>query len=302
MSIVPEVVCKILNNYESDNQGSKLNLARMLMHGKLAGTGKLLILPVDQGFEHGPGKSFSINPLSYDPGYHFQLAVDANLSAYAAPLGMLENGIKCVNTMPLILKMNSSNALSLGGEPDQAITASVDDALRLGCVAVGLTLYPGSQNYNSMVEEAREIIKEAKCYGLAVVVWSYPRGGELSKSAETSLDVVAYGAHMACLLGAHIVKVKAPSNQVEYDKECYHDIDSLKERVKIIKQACFGGRRLVVFSGGNNKDEDLILEEVSAIKDGGGDGSIIGRNSFQRPKQEALSLLNKITTLYKNNV
>ena len=294
------IINTILSNYESDNPGSKTNLARMLMHGKLRGTGKLLILPVDQGFEHGPAKSFAANIQAYDPSYHYQLAVEAGLSAYAAPLGMLESGINYGDILPLILKMNSADSLS-GKEPDQAITASVHDALRLGCVAVGFTLYPGSDNYHSMVEEVREIIKEAKYYGLAVVVWSYPRGGKITKSAETTLDIIAYGAHMACLLGAHIVKVKLPIDKVEYDTDFYQDTSTLEKRISLIKQACFDGRRLIVFSGGNNKDNNSLLNEIKAIHKGGGDGSIIGRNSFQRPKAEALSLLNKIITIYKDD-
>lgn len=294
-----EIITKILSNYPADNPGSKTNLARILMNGKLGGTGKLVILPVDQGFEHGPAKSFFINQSAYDPSYHFQLAAEAQLSAYAAPLGMLETDINHTISMPLILKMNSSNSLS-AQEPEQAITANVNDALRLGCVAIGLTLYPGSNNYNFMVEQAREIIQEAKYYGLAVVIWSYPRGGKIDKSAESSLDIIAYGAHMACLLGAHIIKVKLPIDNIEYDKDYYKDTDTLEKRIRLIKQACFDGKRLVVFSGGNNKDENSILREIKAIHYGGGNGSIIGRNSFQRPKKEALSLLDKISTIYKN--
>src|SRR5882724_7684129 len=125
-------VAKILANYESDNPGTKANLARMLMHGKLGGTGKMLILPVDQGNEHGPARSFAPNPPAYDPHYHFQLAIDAGLSAYASVLGMLEAGADTfAGQIPTILKMNSSNSLATA--KDQAVTASVGDALRLGC-------------------------------------------------------------------------------------------------------------------------------------------------------------------------
>ncbi len=298
--MISEAVHKILQNYASENQGSRINLTRMLMHGKLSGTGKLLILPVDQGFEHGPGKSFSTNPNAYDPNYHLQLALEAGISAYAAPLGMLANLGCSGTTMPLILKMNSSNSLS-EHEPDQAITSTVQDALQLGCTGIGLTLYPGSTNYNSMVEEAREIIREAKYYGLVTVLWSYARGGKLTKTAETSLDVISYGAHMACLLGAHIIKVKPPTSNVEYDENYYSQTQTLTQRIKTIKQACFNGKRLVVFSGGNSKDNESILNEIKAINEGGGDGSIIGRNSFQRPKDKALALLDEISTIYKNN-
>src|SRR6202044_223769 len=140
---ITEQVRKILSYYESDNPGAKTNLSRILMQGRLAGTGKLVILPVDQGFEHGPARSFSPNPAAYDPHYHFQLAVDAGLSAYAAPLGMIEAGADSfAGAIPTILKVNSAN--SLATEKDQALTGSVNDALRLGCSAIGFTIYPGS--------------------------------------------------------------------------------------------------------------------------------------------------------------
>src|SRR5690606_18668862 len=127
-----------------DNPGTKANLVRILMTGKLAGTGKMVILPVDQGFEHGPARSFAPNPAAYDPHYHFQLAIDAGLNAFATPLGMIEAGADTfAGQIPLILKVNSSN--SWAQEKDQTIYGSVDDALRLGCSAIGYTIYPGSE-------------------------------------------------------------------------------------------------------------------------------------------------------------
>jgi len=300
-------VQKILGCYESDNPGTKANLARMLMAGKLSGTGKLLVLPVDQGFEHGPIRSFDVNQAAYDPHYHFQLAIDAGLSAYAAPLGMLEAGASTfAGQIPLILKMNSSNSL-LGSDflPDQAITGSVQDALRLGCGAIGLTIYPGSDNSLDMMEEAREIIEEAKDCGLATVVWSYARGGDLDKKAETAIDTIAYAAHMAALLGAHIIKVKPPTNDIasEANKKALQmdpsKLESLSERIKLVMRCCFNGRRLVLFSGGESKDLDSVYADVKAIHQGGGTGSIIGRNTFQRPRDEALAMLKEMIAVYK---
>jgi class I fructose-bisphosphate aldolase len=296
-----KTVRKILANYESDNPGTKANLARMLMAGRLAGTGKMVILPVDQGFEHGPARSFAVNPPAYDPHYHFSLAIDAGLNAYAAPLGMLEAGADSfAGQIPLILKVNSSN--SWATNKDQAVTAGVDDALRLGCSAIGLTIYPGSESFDDMVEEARELIAEAKSVGLAAVVWSYPRGGQLSKDGELALDVGAYAAHLACLIGAHIVKVKLPSDHIEQGdaKKAYAggDWSSQASRVAHVVRSCFEGRRLVVFSGGATKGADAVFEDARAIRDGGGNGSIIGRNSFQRPRPEALALLDRIVRIY----
>lgn len=296
-------VRRILDNYESDNPGTRANLARMLMAGRLGGTGKMVILPVDQGFEHGPARSFAVNPPAYDPHYHFRLAIDAGLNAYAAPLGMLEAGAATfAGQIPTILKVNSSN--SWATNKDQAVTAGVDDALRLGCAAIGLTIYPGSESFDDMVEEARELIAEAKSVGLAAVVWSYPRGGKLSKEGELALDVGAYAAHLACLIGAHIVKVKLPTDHVEQGdaKKAYEtgDWSTQASRVAHVVRACFEGRRLVVFSGGAAKGADAVFEDARAIRDGGGNGSIIGRNSFQRPREEALALLDRIVRIYLN--
>ena len=300
-------VKKILSWYESDNPGTKANMARMLMHGKLAGTGKLVILPVDQGFEHGPARSFAKNPPAYDPHYHFQLAIEAGLNAYAAPLGMLECGADAyAGAIPLILKVNSANSLVTHEEgPNQAVTASVKDALRLGCAAIGFTIYPGSSRSFDMMEEIREMTLEAKEHGLAVVIWSYPRGGNLSKEGETGVDVCAYAAHMAALLGANFIKVKPPTAHIEqaeakkvYDSEKI-PVKTLAERVAHVKQTTFGGRRIVIFSGGGAKSNAEVMDEIKGIAQGGGDGSIIGRNSFQRPKDEALKLLGDIIQIYK---
>ena len=296
----------ILGHYESDNPGTKSNLARILMQGRLGGTGKLVILPVDQGFEHGPARSFAPNPPAYDPHYHFQLALDAGLNAYAAPLGMLEAGAATyAGSLPLILKLNSANSLARAKEaPSQAVTASVKDALRLGCAAIGFTIYPGSDAAYDMMEEIAELGREAKSYGLAVVVWSYPRGGNLSKAGETAVDICAYAAHMAALLGAHIIKVKPPTEHVELEaaKKAYEkiDISTPAKRIAHVVQSCFNGKRIVIFSGGEAKDVEGVYGEVRAIRDGGGNGSIIGRNTFQRPKAEALKMLDTIIRIYKN--
>lgn len=300
-------VKKILGNYESDNPGVKANLARILMSGKLGGTGKLVILPVDQGFEHGPARSFAKNEIAYDPHYHFKLAINAGLSAFAAPLGMLEAGASTfAGQIPLIMKLNSSNSLSREKDaPSQAITGSVSEAVRLGCSAVGFTIYPGSDDALNMISEIQEIALEAKDSGLAVVVWSYPRGGNISKDGETAIDIVSYAAHMAALVGAHIIKVKPPTSHIELEdaKKVYESenipIEKLSDRISHVVQSCFQGRRLVVFSGGTAKDEDSLLKEIKDLYLGGASGSIIGRNSFQRKYDDALSLLNKITTIYK---
>ncbi len=298
-------VKEILSYYDSENPGVRSNLARFLNHGRLAGTGKLVILPVDQGFEHGPARSFAVNPPAYNPLYHFQLALDAGCSGYAAPLGFLEAGAaEFAGELPLILKLNNHDLLLDEHDPISAVTGSVGDALRLGCAAVGYTIYPGSAMRREMYEELRAIAEEAKSVGLAVVVWSYPRGSGLSKEGETALDVVAYAAQIAAQLGANIIKVKLPSAHLEQAeaKKVYEaqkiPLEPLAERVRHVVQSCFDGRRIVIFSGGPREDDATLYEEVKAIKAGGGYGSIIGRNSFQRKKPDAIAMLNKIMDIY----
>ena len=304
---ISATVKKILSHYESDNPGTKANLARILMHGKLGGTGKMLILPVDQGFEHGPDRSFAVNPHAYDPHYHYELAIEAGLNAYAAPLGMIEAGADTfAGQIPTILKVNSSNSLHTGGTaPHQATTASVKDALRLGCSAIGFTIYPGSDAAFDMFEEISSIAEEAKANGLAVVIWSYPRGGDLSKIGETAMDICAYATHIAAMLGAHIIKVKPPTQALEnletikvYEK-LKIPMNTLEERVRHIIKTAFDGRRIVVFSGGNAKGEEEIYNEIRQIYKGGANGSIIGRNTFQRPREEALKMLDNIIKIYQ---
>ena len=300
---------EILSWYGSDNPGTKTNIARLLRSGKLAGTGKLVILPVDQGFEHGPARSFAPNPPGYNPHYHFQLAIDAGCNAYAAPLGFLEAGAaEFAGRIPLILKLNNHDVLHDDKDPLPSVTGSVGDALRLGCSAVGFTIYPGSAHCNAMYEQVRAIAEEAKASGLAVVVWSYPRGSSLSKEGETAMDVVAYAAQIAAQLGAHIIKVKLPTAHLEQTaaKKVYETeqipIKILSERVKHVVQSAFDGRRIVIFSGGAKSEDQNMFEEARAIRDGGGFGSIIGRNSFQRPKAEAVKFLQTVMGIYAGEI
>jgi fructose-bisphosphate aldolase, class I len=302
-----KTVQKILSQYEGETPGVKANLARMLMEGRLGGTGKMIILPVDQGFEHGPARSFAINPPAYDPHYHYQMAVDAGLSAYAAPIGPLEAGADTfAGQIPTILKVNSANSLIPGAAPKtQAITASVDDALRLGCAAIGFTIYPGSSAALTMFSDIAEMRREAAAKGVATVIWSYPRGEDLDKDGETAADVTAYAAHLAGLLGAHIIKVKLSTDHLSQPeaKKVYEaqgvDLSTQAARVAHCVQAALGGRRIIVFSGGAAKGTESVFEDARAIRDGGGNGSIIGRNSFQRPREEALAMLSTLIDIYK---
>jgi class I fructose-bisphosphate aldolase len=302
-------VKEILRYYDGNSPGVLTNLARLLMNGRLGGTGRLVILPVDQGFEHGPARSFAPNPSGYHPHYHFQLGIEAGCNAYAAPEGFLEAGAaEFAGQIPLILKLNNNDSLHEAKDPNSAITGSVRDALRLGCCAVGYTIYPGSAHSQEMYQNLREIAEEAKTYGLPVVVWSYPRGEGLSKEGEMAIDIVAYAAQIAAQLGAHIIKVKVPTAHLEQAaaKKVYEaekiPISTPTERIRHVMQSTFDGRRIVILSGGAKGEDQKIFDEARAIRDGGGFGSIIGRNSFQREKPQALEFLSTVMKIYSGEL
>jgi class I fructose-bisphosphate aldolase len=299
-------VKQILSWYGSDNPGVRANLVRMMNHGNLAGTGKMVILPVDQGFEHGPVRSFQPNPEGYDPEYHVTLAIDSGCNAYAAPLGFLEAvADRYAGQIPLILKLNNSDTLAKVDQPASAITGSVKDAVRLGCAAIGYTIYPGSGHRNRMYEDLRQLILEAKEYGLPSIVWAYPRGAGLSKEGEQAVDVTAYSAQIAAQLGAHVIKIKPPKDHIEQAeaKKVFEKFNvptkTLADRVRHCVQSAFNGKRIVIFSGGEAKDTPAVLEEVRELAKGGAFGSIMGRNAFQRPKAEAIKLLQDVQDIFK---
>ncbi len=296
---------KIIANYAGESPGVLGNLRRMLYTGTLAGTGKMVILPVDQGFEHGPARSFAPNPAGYDPEYHAALAAEAGCNAYAAPLGFMEAvAHKYAGRLPLILKVNNSDSLGGPEEPCSALTSGVQDALRLGCTAIGFTIYPGSGLRNEMFQQLRDLIAEARDVGLPTVLWAYPRGAGLSKNGETGLDVVAYAAHIACQLGAHIVKVKPPTAHIEQKEaqKSYENVpkSTLAERIQHVMQASFNGKRIVIFSGGAAKGTDEVLEEIRGLAKGGANGSIMGRNSFQRSQADGVKLLRDAMEIFKS--
>ncbi|MDP1915221.1 MAG: class I fructose-bisphosphate aldolase [Myxococcales bacterium] len=297
-------VKQILSWYPSDSPGVLTNLARLMNTGVLAGTGNMVILPVDQGFEHGPARSFQPNPAGYDPDYHPQLAIDSGCNAYAAPLGFLEAVAgKLKGEIPLILKLNNSDSLSKV-EPMSALTGSVKDAVRLGCVAIGYTIYPGSSMRNQQYQDLRDLIAEAKDVGLPTVLWAYPRGN-MSKDGETATDVIAYAAQISAQLGAHVIKVKPPKDFIEQAeaKKVFEKYSiptkTMADRVRHVVQSAFNGKRIVIFSGGEAKDTPALLEEIKGIREGGGFGSIMGRNAFQRPRAESLQLLKDVMTIFK---
>ena len=297
---------EILSWYTSENPGVRANLYRILCHGKLAGTGRILMLPADQGIEHGPGRSFVHNPAAYDPRYHVELAIDAGCNAYVAPLGFLEAvASDYAGRIPFVLKLNGRDQLHVDPDPMLAQFATVEDALRLGCSAVGYCIYPGTNNRRLLYESLREVVRESKRVGLPVIVWSYPRGANIPKEAETAIDLTTYAAHLAAQMGAHIIYLKLPTERIEnedtrilYEKHGV-PLQTLEDRIRHVLQGTFAGRRLVLFSGGPRGDVDILLNEAVAIRNAGAAGQMIGRNAFQRTREEALDLFEQLVRVYR---
>jgi class I fructose-bisphosphate aldolase len=293
---------EILSWYSSDTPGVRKNIARLLNHGRLAGTGWLVILPVDQGFEHRPARSFAPNPPAYDPRYHFELAITAGCNAYAAPLGFLEAGpAEYADEIPLILKLNSSDSLDGGNDPCPAMTGSVDDALRLGCAAIGFTIYPASVARKEMYGQIRALSEEAKRKGLAVVVWSYPRGSWRSGKSDIPIDAVDYAAKMAAQGGAHIINLGFPTPFAgqPVDNRCGTDETSVAAAsrcVRKIVEKALRNRRVALFlTGGGNRS---ALDEARAIIHGGGMGSTIDPSILGHLRGEALQLLESVMAIF----
>ena len=283
---------EILSWYPALTGEQSENLLKFLTYGRIGGSGKFVILPVDQGFEHGPGRSFESNPAMYDPVNQAELAIAAGCNAYAAPLGALEAAFDATKRagIPTILKINSHDLMMPDDyDPYPAITSWAEDAVRLGSSAVGFTIYPGSVY--------------ARGSGLI------PASSETaSKDIETAVDVIAYGVQIACLLGAHIVKCKTPKPIVgmkdSIKRGVYKNVSTgtVEDCIRIIMKAGFNGHRIVINSGGEARETGAILEEVRQLSSGGSFGSIVGRNAFQRSHNEAVELLHKIQDVYAGTV
>jgi class I fructose-bisphosphate aldolase len=202
--------------------------------------------------------------------------------------------------------LNNSDTLAKVDQPCSAVTGSVKDAVRLGCVGIGYTIYPGSGMRNRMYEDLRQLILEAKEHGLPTILWAYPRGAGLSKEGEQAVDVTAYACQISAQLGAHVIKVKPPKEHIEQAEakkvfEKYNiPTKTLADRVRHCVQSAFAGKRIVIFSGGEAKDTPAVLEEVKGLAEGGAFGSIMGRNAFQRPKAEAVKLLQDVMGIFKS--
>ncbi len=306
--MITKQISEILSWYPELTHAQRRNFLRIANHGRIGGTGKFVILPVDQGFEHGPSRSFLPNPAGFDPVYHARLATGAGCNAYAAPLGAIEAAADTIAAahLPMILKVNSHDGMIPdSADPFPALTAWVDDALRLNCAAVGFTIYPGSARAREMYAQVRELVRDARVAGLIVVVWAYPRGSGLpSKESQTAVDVVCYAVHIAAQLGAHVIKCKPTRALVALPDSIKHKtfenipVESLSDRTHLVVRSAFDGHRVVINSGGAARTTNEVLEEVRQLHAGGSFGSIVGRNSFQRPFAEGIALLHRIQDIH----
>jgi|SRR5579871_1675744 len=280
--------------------GKRTRLKRLLYdHGP--GGGTLLVLPIDQGLEHGP-VDFFVNPEALDPEYQFRLARDGRFSAIALHIGLAEKYFhEYAGDVPLILKLNGKTSIPPDTEAFSALTGTVEDAVRLGADAVGYTIYVGSPAQDRDFDQFLEVRQEAQDLGMPVIVWAYPRGDSVAKKGgKESLYAIDYAARVALELGADVVKVNYPVAS-EKDQQSPPPYNTLKLGPdaafrKVVESA---GRSLVLVSGGEKVDDAELLRKVRSSMDAGATGIIFGRNLWQRPRADALALTRELHAIFR---
>ncbi len=290
------------------------NLQMLFDHGRLAGTGYLSILPVDQGVEHSAGASFAVNPLYFDPENIVKLAVEGQCNAVASTLGVLGAvSRRYAHRIPFIVKLNHNELLSYPNTYDQRLFASVDQGFDLGAVAVGATIYYGSEESRRQIEEISAAFAQAHELGMFTVLWAYLRNEHFTQDGvnyETSADLTGQANHLAATIEADLVKQKQPTNNGGYKAlnfgkthpDVYqkltsdHPIDLTRYQVA----NCYMGRAPLINSGGASGKNDLQQAVRTAVinKRAGGAGLITGRKAFQRSLQEGIELLNAVQDVY----
>ena len=278
------------------NLGKRVRLHRMMYeHGP--GNGKLMILPIDQGLEHGPVDFFP-NPPSADPEFQFKLAVEGGYSGIALHLGLAEKyAPKYAGKIPIVLKINGKTRIPSAAQPVSPMTGSVEDAVRIGADAIGYTLYVGSPNQVTDFTQFRQVKADAERYGMPIIMWAYPRGEAVDKKGgRDSLFAVDYAARVADELGADIVKLNVPVDNPKTRSQQRSPYDkmelSYEEGVaKVVKTA---GKCLVLFSGGGMMSDEELVHRAKACIEQGATGLIFGRNLWQREWDDALAMTKKL--------
>lgn len=284
--------------------GKRARLHRLLYEFG-PGNGTLMLLPIDQGIEHGP-RDFFPNPASKDPDYQFRLAAEAGYSALACQIGMAEKYYPdYAGSVPLILKVNGKTDIPPSAHAFSACNASVEDGVRLGADAIGYTLYVGSPRQDEDLAQLRQVREDCDRFGMPLVVWSYPRGEAIDgKGGAVSFYAVDYAARMAMEMGADVVKVNMPVVDPSKDKDApapYNEMQVTQDEAitQVVESA---GRSLIVLSGGSKVDDATVLDHVRSVMDAGGSGVIFGRNVWQREWNEALEIIAQIKETLLANV
>jgi class I fructose-bisphosphate aldolase len=289
------------------------NMQTLYNHGRLAGTGYLSILPVDQGIEHSGGASFAPNPMYFDPENIIKLALEAGCNGVASTLGVL--GImsrKYAHKIPLILKINHNELLTYPNKFDQILFANVEQAFNLGAVAVGATIYFGNPTSDRQIQEITQAFSMAHELGMMTILWAYLRNEafKADKDYHTSADLTGQANHIGVTIEADIIKQKQPTNNGGYkalkfgktNEKVYtelttdHPIDLTRYQVV----NCYMGRAGLINSGGGSGENDLYNAVRTAVvnKRAGGMGMIMGRKAFQRPMKEGVKLINSVQDVY----
>jgi class I fructose-bisphosphate aldolase len=289
------------------------NLQWIFMTGRLAGSGYVSILPVDQGIEHSAGASFAPNPDYFDPENIVKLAVEGGCNAVASTLGVLGmTSRKYAHKIPFIVKINHNELLTYPNKFDQIMFAGVEQAYDMGAAAVGATIYFGSEESARQIIEVSEAFQYAHELGLATILWCYLRNSEFKKDKDyhVSADLTGQANHLGVTIEADIIKQKLPENNGGYNalkfgkthKKVYSDLssDHLIDLTRYQVMNCYMGRAGLINSGGASGENDFAEAAKTAVinKRAGGMGLISGRKAFQRPMQEGVKLLNTIQDVY----
>ena len=282
--------------------GKRTRLRRLLFEFG-PGNGTLLLLPIDQGIEHGP-RDFFANPASKDPEYQFHLAAEAGYSAIACQIGLAEKYYPdYAGQVPLLLKVNGKTDVPPSDSPLSTTNASVEDAVRLGADAVGYTLYVGSPRQDDDLHQLKGVREDCDRYGMPLVIWAYPRGSAIkAKGGQDSFYAIDYAARLAMEMGADVVKLNLPSPEPHKDSPAPYDELELGQEETVGQVVGSAGRSLVVLSGGSKIDDDQLLNQTRYIMEAGGSGVIYGRNVWQRPHNEALEIIDQIKEIMLSSV
>jgi class I fructose-bisphosphate aldolase len=274
--------------------GKRTRLRRLLFEFG-PGSGTLLLLPIDQGIEHGP-RDFFPNPDSKDPEYQFRLAAEAGYSAIACQIGLAEKYYPdYAGQVPLLLKINGKTDVPPSDDALSTTNASVEDAVRLGADAVGYTLYVGSPRQDADLHQLRGVREDCDRYGMPLVIWAYPRGTYIEKKGgQKSLYAIDYAARLAMEMGADVVKLNLPSPEPNKDSPAPYDELEVSQEEAVQQVVSSAGRSLVVLSGGSRIDDDKLLDQTRYIMEAGGSGVIYGRNVWQRGHSEATEIIEQI--------